>query len=258
MRNYTVAGRTVGINERELVCFRGVARGGILVVKVGEGPSDIKIASFSRLGFDRSPNREDLIRLIRKGLMVLIPVNGRIQVGLTSEGRTIAQSMGVFSLACMVRDERPVADRDAAPVVAEERIYTAADFEVDPRPEPVTESAPEVPGARWPPGTVQWKGDAPPALTDEELDQRAAAAEAEAKGVDLQEGDDSEDDPDEVVQPDAGDAEETEKPVYDPMPADDAKFADLKAYAAKHDIDTTGMRSKAAVRAAIEAVVLGE
>ena len=140
MRNFTVGGRSVGISERELDCFTGVSRGGVLVVEVGAGPFDAKITSWSAIGFDCSPNREDLVSLLRKQLLSLIPINGRIQVGLTSDGKSIAQSMGVYSLATIVRDYTPAPDRTAEPVVAEEPVYTASDF-VSP------------PGAAWgPPG----------------------------------------------------------------------------------------------------------
>lgn len=113
MRSFMVEGRSVSINQNDHVTFDGVARGGQLFVTRGAGNSDLRVTSFSSLGFERRPNPVEIINLERTGLLVVTEINGRLQVCLTPLGKKIAQMDGSYSLAAVVVGE----DLIAAPVV---------------------------------------------------------------------------------------------------------------------------------------------
>lgn len=211
MRHFNIGGRSVSIGFRELDAFQGVARGGLLLVSGQVLTGDLRVTSWSRRGFDRSPNVVDLVALVNRGLFSIAEVSGRRQIALTPIGKEVAEILGCYSLQCLVRGPA-IGQEEQAETVEEGSGYEP--FQLDDDGEPVA-APPTLPSATDPPVTEP------------------------GEGCTTRPGPDPEPEP--------------EVPAFPELPPEDASFKELEAFADKYGVDHTGMRSKAKVRAAIEA-----
>jgi len=164
MRNFSIQGRAVAISHREFDQFQGVARGGLLLVETGESDIDLKITSWSRQGFDRSPNVPDIAAMVRRGIFSVAEVSGRKQIALTPLGKAAAERIGCYSLSCLVRG--PALGEDAAPAPAPvETDYQPFELDADGEVVAETQGPPEpppvVPFPAWADGENSFVAQAP-------------------------------------------------------------------------------------------------